>query len=270
MWTPLWLHWGRVRTSVVSWADGASKVRPTHVRTATRVTENMQPLVARHARVAWAHGPDFFGEEHILEQLRAMLAAHGVDDEAIEAQIARLTVADQARRDTVPFGRADETASLSFGEEPACGDGIVVQVPSVVPAVDLSFPALQDADPEEDEIAEAASALDQAEVKESPKGYIIAVTQRGRLRRLHYAGGCHRKPGEHFLDWVELGDRQPEGHEYNARCLNCFPQGRQEAREMEEQDVSDIGSNSSSDSAQMFEEVAEASGPDGEAPFHIG
>ena len=66
--------------------------------------------------------------------------------------------------------------------------------------------------------------------KAAPRGFIIAVTQRGRLRRVHYGGGCFRKPGEHYLEWEELGDRAPEAHEFNARCCQpktpCCRKGR--------------------------------------------
>ena len=35
-----------------------------YVRTALRIVENTQVLVAHHARQAWKGGPDYFGEEH--------------------------------------------------------------------------------------------------------------------------------------------------------------------------------------------------------------
>ena len=66
-----------------------------------------------------------------------------------------------------------------------------------------------------------------------PKGYIIAKSERGRFRRVHYGGACFRVPGEHYLDWEELGEREPEPHEYNARCRHCFPLDKLAEREKE-------------------------------------
>ena len=124
-------------------------------------------------------------------------------------------------------------------------------------AEELAFPPLNDEDPKEEEFEEALAALALPAPKAAPRGFIVVVTQRGRLRRVHYGGGCFRKPGEHYLDWEELGGRAPEPHEFNARCLHCFPPDRQQDREMEAGDESDVGSASSSDSAQLFPVAAE-------------
>ena len=48
-------------------------------------------------------------------------------------------------------------------------------------------------------------ALEVPSAQAALRGFIIAITQRGRLRRVHYGGGCFRKPGEHYLDGEELG-----------------------------------------------------------------
>ena len=236
---------------------GVKGAADTYVRTALRVTENLQRLVARHGRLSWAHGPDYFGEEHILAQLEACLQAQGVSEADIAAQLERLQTADPSRRDTAPFGQASATGALVFDEEPSAGDGVMVPEQAVVAAEELAFPSLNDEDPKEEEFEEALAALALPALKAAPRGFIIAVTQRGRLRRVHYGGGCFRKPGEHYLDWEELGDRAPEPHEFNARCLHCFPQDRQLDRDKEAGDESDVGSASSSDSAQLFPEVAE-------------
>ena len=56
-----------------------------YVRSASRVVENCQRLASMHARASAKGGPDHFGEEETLAQLRNCLEAQGVD------QIQRLT-----------------------------------------------------------------------------------------------------------------------------------------------------------------------------------
>ena len=68
-----------------------------------------------------------------------------------------------------------------------------------------------------------------------------------RFRRLHRVGGCNRLPGEHFLHWEHFPEL-PEPHEYNARCLHCFPAEKASVREAELLDGSSVGSLSSSES----------------------
>ena len=121
-----------------------------------------------------------------------------------------------------------------------------------VPDTPLEEPALED-------VQLALQAIQNDGVAKKPVGYIIAKTQRGAFRRLHFGGGCKRIPGEHYLDWEELGDRVPAPHEFNARCLHCFPADKAETKAKEEKEASDVGSASSSDEAVEFPESAEAS-----------
>ncbi len=67
-----------------------------------------------------------------------------------------------------------------------------------------------------------------------------------------------RIPGEHYYDWGALGDREPQTHEFSGRCRHCFPKERHAERELEQQEVSDIGSASSSDSDLAVEEAEES------------
>ena len=104
--------------------------------------------------------------------------------------------------------------------------------------------------------------LEEEDKLPTPSGYIIAITQGGRFRRLHMAGGCKRYPGEHYHDWRDLGSRAPLPHEFNARCLHCFPEDKIDLKELAEADVSDVGSMSSTDSeVAAAEERSENEGP---------
>ena len=78
-----------VRRFVGRWAIKGSE--DGYVLSASRVVENCQRLASVHARAAAGGGPDFFGEEETLAQLRNCLGAQGVEEERISAQIQRLT-----------------------------------------------------------------------------------------------------------------------------------------------------------------------------------
>ena len=74
-----------------------------YVRSASRVVENCQRLASMHARASAKGGPDYFGEEETLAQLRNCLEAQGVEEERISGQIQRLTRA-MACLPPDPFG----------------------------------------------------------------------------------------------------------------------------------------------------------------------
>ena len=61
-----------------------------------------------------------------------------------------------------------------------------------------------------------------------PTGFLCSVSQRGRFRRLHYAGFCWRTPGVHFHEWEDLGPDEPDFATagINARCSDCFPEAK--------------------------------------------
>ena len=59
------------RSFLGRWAAKGST--DSYVRTAVRVVENLQLLAARHARASALGGPNFYGEEHILRDLRRHL-----------------------------------------------------------------------------------------------------------------------------------------------------------------------------------------------------
>ena len=73
-----------------------------YVRTALRVVENVQILVAQHARDSLNGGPDYFGEEHLLAKCRSFLVARGwtqPDAATLAASLRRKVVASPAPAD---------------------------------------------------------------------------------------------------------------------------------------------------------------------------
>ena len=93
-----------------------------YVRTATRVIENLQVAAALHAQSTLDYGPDFFGEEHSLEELRTWLSAKGVHPELAEDQIQALTSANntlevEAHRVPIePFGQENKRFRKDHGQ----------------------------------------------------------------------------------------------------------------------------------------------------------
>ena len=88
-----------------------------YARTAQRVVENLQILAARAAKLVFNGGPDLFGEEEVVEDLRAFLLTRRVPAASIQRQVARLTLASNEKK--IPLNllaklRADEEVS---GEE---------------------------------------------------------------------------------------------------------------------------------------------------------
>ena len=77
---------------------------------ADRVTENLQKLAAAHAKDSFSGGADHFGEEHMLDQLRAHFLSQDVAQPAIEAQVQRLTVAD-FNKHPAPLSRMSSATS---------------------------------------------------------------------------------------------------------------------------------------------------------------
>ena len=75
---------------------------------------------------------------------------------------------------------------------------------------------------------------------------------------MHFAGGCFRVPGEHFSQFEDCGQREPDEHEYSFRCKDCFPALKPAAREEEEAgEASSSDGSSSSSSSEFPEEDAE-------------
>ena len=58
------------------------------------------------------------------------------------------------------------------------------------------------------------------------KGYVCSVTGRHGLRRLHYVGLCHRKPGFDDVVFTLLGSDVPGPENYEGRLwLICCDSG---------------------------------------------
>ena len=52
----------------------------------------------------------------------------------------------------------------------------------------------------------------------SGKGYVVSISGKRKVRRLHYVGLCHRVPGLDFPDYECYDDEQPRDTLYDDYC----------------------------------------------------
>ena len=92
-----------------------------------------------------------------------------------------------------------------------------------------------------------AQVLDEPE---APTGFIVSISMRGQCRRLHFAGGCFRLPGEHYRFYEAYDQRCPDASLYTHRCKDCFPCGKlAELKQEREAVMSEDGEASASSSS---------------------
>ena len=230
-----------------------------YVRVAVRVVENLQVLAARAARKSFLKGPDFFGEEAVLEELRAFLLSKGVHADETNEQVRVLTSADAAL--AIPFdpkaGLLEEEAQA---EEKDHENAQVDEAP--VEGEELHALRLDEI-PLKPEIL----AQQRAEEEQPPRGFCIAVTNR-RVRRLHFIGNCGKVPGEHYKVFECWGDLLPPEHEIDVLCDICFRGNKAllvkrppaQDKPAEELAVATSSSSSSSSGSSSSEEAAPQAG----------
>ena len=148
--------------------------------------ENCQRLASQHARVSLEGGPDVFGEEETLSQLRNCLEAQGVEEERVAAQIARLARANTSLAPD-PFGSISAGGLLlsQAADPPRTSENYL---PAFPPLMDL---AADDAceDPDAEQAEELAEDVNLDEVTQSlvpcnitfPNGDVKEITLKSRI-----------------------------------------------------------------------------------------
>ena len=68
---------------------------------------------------------------------------------------------------------------------------------------------------------------------EDVQGFVISISKRFKLRRLHRLHGCGRSPGILYCDFEGPLEEVPHPSEYDAFCKDCWP-GKGPAEEPEE------------------------------------
>ena len=202
-----------------------------YVRTALRVTENLQVAAASHARFAFNGGPDFFGEEEILKGFEHHLRDHGLAPEEAARAAEGLRTADYKANPTVTL---DPQREVRARRAPA---GVAPDEIKRVPAEDAELEA---------GLREAAAETPDKEVV--PWGFVVSITRNGRHRKLHHIGDCRLIPGVHYRDFEVWGGKLPGEREIDSRCGWCFPASDAKGAPGDEPE-SDGGSDSSSSSS---------------------
>ncbi len=67
-------------------------------------------------------------------------------------------------------------------------------------------------------------------------GYVVAISQKKGLRRLHHIGACRRRPGHHYINYEGYGDSCPAAELYDAYCKRCWGSGVPPAGDQAESD----------------------------------
>ncbi len=192
-----------------------------YIRTVRAHVERTQTIVARAIRSAKG-GRDAVRDQEALEVLGRHLGARGVSREARDRTVTALTWS--------PAGPGDRAtnllASTTFGSaantsNPPVGGSAVVS----------DFP---NAAAESEEIS----------------GYVTSVTGRRGIRRLHYVGLCHRRPGQDYARYECHGSDMPHSSEYDAVCRQCWPDKAAGAQVRAAEDGSSVASSDESSSTE--------------------
>ena len=73
----------------------------------------------------------------------------------------------------------------------------------------------------ETETVEQHNKVEATEVS-SKEGYVVSISGKKRLRRLHFRGSCHRIPGIDYLDFEDFGHHLPAESQYDDYCHQCW------------------------------------------------
>ena len=89
------------------------------------------------------------------------------------------------------------------------------------------------------------------------RGFVISLTQKKKITRLHYIGACHRTPGVFYQHYEYWGSVEPERERYMYRRKDCWPesQGKKPPGKEGQEDPpsSDSSSSASEDSERTLD-----------------
>ncbi len=79
------------------------------------------------------------------------------------------------------------------------------------------------------------------DLQKVPEGYIISISSKKRIRRLHLMGACHMLPGIDYTNYVVIGDKCPSNDQYDDYCRHCW---RGDAQPRDEEVISNESQHS--------------------------
>ncbi len=192
---PEWLGW------LSAWkAKGAEA----YVRTSRQRTVVLQATAARIAR-DFLDGGDPLGEHELLDDLEKHLVERGVAGEERKRAREMLT--------SYPWPPVTELLWDAGKDQDKADEGDRSEHEGARASDDLSQKGgseTQAMEPEPPEVPRIGT------------GYVVSVSGKRGLRRLHRWGWCHRVPGVDYRRFVEFGDRCPEPHAYDDYCHQCW------------------------------------------------
>ncbi len=172
------------------------------MRTTREHTARYQEVIGESIRSSFG-GADSIADHEALEELERGLSARGVEKERRDRVIAGLIWAPSgaAPRTDLPLGREARGTGAELARTLDTCD--VAAGPSSAPEQGGSSTA-----------AQVAAGTEIAPVQ----GYVCSVTGRRGIRRLHFVGRCHRRPGFDYAVFQEHGGERPAVGSGRVRC----------------------------------------------------
>ncbi len=190
---------------------GAWSVRggAAYVRTVREHTARVQEVAGRFIRRS-KDGADAVADAAAVEDLARHLESRGTDKEDISRVTRALTwsTAGPASRLEAPLSRC-----MPIDDDALGGHSRTAGAASSTEASSTDRVGVGSADADDD-----ISGYDIS-------GYVCSVIGRSRVRRLHYIGLCHRRPGHDYTNYEVHGRVMPSPSNYDAICRKCWPNG---------------------------------------------
>ena len=215
----------------LKWLQGwNAKGGESYIRTCAVETARIQDVVA-HAVRRSAAKEDLLGEASELRSLAGYLKERGVHELDIERIIKTLAhfpedVAGQRSWNEWEESMLAESRRISGGSpsshqiETMAPMSAGPMTPSTCPAANA---ALSQTRERTHEVLEEISVdVETGAPSIAPGDYVISISGKKQLRRLHYYGGCHRVPGVDYLDFENCGSDLPSKCEYDDYFHQCW------------------------------------------------
>ena len=182
------------------WGRWAPSVDEEYVKTTKKMVMDAQAEIAERVKTQGLR-QDILGEEEVMRGLEERLRERGVKENVISQQMRRLRFQQKAHRESM-VGAMEVRAR---GEE---GAGRAPTSPLDEPG-ELDLEQLEVEGPDE-------------EMEIGTGTYVMSLVGRSKKRTLHQIGGCYRRPGRDYKDYVIVGNQRPELKVGEKLCGSCF------------------------------------------------
>ncbi len=207
-----------------------------YIRTVRSHTARLQGVVAQWARAARGKN-DTLADQEALDALDQHLGRRGVEAGRRTDILSALTWSGGGPPDrtALPLARRVEAVA---GAASSAGASSSAAVGAALTESGAAAVAVGLADTVGDGDIDA----------EACQGYVCSLLGRRGVRRLHYVGLCHRRPGHDYARFRCFGDRLPGKEEYDAVCRQCWPSGNPRSQEGKTDSDSSVPSSDESSS----------------------